>query len=83
MPGHGIVAIGKPSRHEYDRFIDTLSNDKESKAQAMRVLVMASLIHPDKKAAQAIFEDQPVLVTKLAARAQELGGSEIKELGNA
>ena len=83
VPGHGLVVIKAPSQPEYERFVDTLAGDKGSKAQAMRTLALASTVYPERKEAQAIFAANPVLPAKLAARAQELGGSEIQELGNA
>jgi hypothetical protein len=71
----GVLALKPPAASDYHRFVDGVGGDG-SKYSAMKVLLLACRVYPDRASAVALIEKQPALVVKAAGELQELGGSE-------
>ncbi len=83
VPGFGLVVIKSPEFGDFDRLVDKLAkSDKNTSASsAMREFALSCVVHPERSKAKEILQKKPALVAKLGARAQELAGADIEELG--
>jgi len=74
IEGHGPVLLKRPTRGDFKRFIDQVSNDKHSKASSMEALVKSCRLHPDAGTFDAVLDDMPGLLLQAGADLQELAG---------
>jgi hypothetical protein len=78
----GLVVISAPSNPKiFQNFVNLISKDSTDKAVATENFALSSVVHPDRETAKSIFKKKPAFALKVAARAQELAGSDTKELG--
>ncbi len=71
----GPVACRCPSRSDYQRFQSNLFDDKK-KAQAVDMLVTASLIYPDIKTFNDMVDQAPGIMTPIGSELIKFAGSD-------
>jgi hypothetical protein len=76
-----IVVAAHPNPKVYQNFVNQVSKDSTDKAVATENFALNCVVHPDRETAKAIFKKKPALGLKISVRAQELAGSDSKELG--
>lgn len=77
-----LIAVVSPSNPKvYHAFLNQLSKDTSDKAGELLKFALACVASPDYPTAKTIFNKQPGLFSKVAARAQDLAGGDAKELG--
>jgi len=87
MPPRGFEQVGlvvvaaHPNPKVYQNFVNQVSKDSTDKAVATENFALNCVVHPDRETAKAIFKKKPALGLKISVRAQELAGSDSKELG--
>lgn len=83
----GLVVVAKPvgsqGKANYHRLVNELQDADVDKAVALETFALACVVYPKRDEAKKIFEDNPAFALKAAARAQQLAGSQVKELGKA
>jgi len=81
----GLVVVAKPigaqGKANYHRLVNELQDPDVNKALALEQFALACVFYPTREEAKKIFEDNPAFALKAAARAQQLAGSQVKELG--
>jgi hypothetical protein len=83
----GLVVIarqrGVNGEANYNRLVNELQDPEQDKAIALKTFALSCVVHPARDEAKKIFENNPAFGLKVAARAQQLAGSQVKELGKA
>lgn len=78
----GLVVVAAPlNPKSFQNFVNLVSKDSTDKAVATENFALVCIVHPDRETAKAIFKKKPAFALKVAGRAQELAGSDTKELG--
>lgn len=78
----GLVVVAAPLNPKvFQNFVNLVSKDSTDKAVATENFALISIVHPDRETAKAIFKKKPAFALKVCGRAQELAGSDAKELG--
>lgn len=78
----GVVVVGRPDAATHDQLIDQLSNEKFSRAIALRTFALRCVVHPEPQTAKTILTKFPFAADELATKAQELGKGRVRQLGN-
>lgn len=73
---HGTLALKSPGSADFQRFTDKLTGDKGSKYAAMREIVLACRVYPDREAALALLDKLPGIVLQAGNAINELAGTE-------
>ena len=76
-----IVVAAHANPKVYQNFVNQVSKESTDKAVATENFALSCVVHPDRETAKAIFKKKPALGLKISVRAQELAGSDSKELG--
>jgi hypothetical protein len=74
VTSRGPCIFRPPSQNDYERFVDRVANDKNSKAVALRELAQVSVLYPELPQLRIIFEKKPALPTAIGNRLVELAG---------
>lgn len=78
----GIVIVAAPVNPKtYQNFVNNLASDKTDKAVETMNFAIQCTVHPDRLTVKAMYAKRGPFGLKVAARAQELAGSDTKELG--
>lgn len=78
----GLVVIAAPKNPKvFQSFVNQVSKENVDKAVATENFALSCVVHPDRESVKAIFVKKPAFALKVAGRAQELAGSDTKELG--
>ena len=78
----GIVIVAAPSNPKtFQNFVNQVAKPETDKAVETQNFALNCVVHPDRNAMKAMFAKRPAFALKIAGRAQELCGSETKELG--
>lgn len=81
---HGIFIVAAPQNPKlYDAYVNELADDKKDKSVASKGFANSCSVYPEREVRAAIFKKYPAFALKVAGRAQELAGSDVKELGKA
>lgn len=78
-----IVLSARGKRKEYQALVNSLQDDGADNAIAMEQFALDCVAEPSRIEAQKIFKDWPALASRAAARAMELAGGTVRELGKA
>ncbi len=76
-----LFVIRKPSKAQQHKYVNELQKDGLDKALLAEQYALACVVHPVKTEAQKIFDELPVFSITVNARAQELAGAGVRELG--
>ncbi len=80
----GIVIIGAPTNPKtYQNYVNQLAKNETDKAVETVNFALACTFHPDRATAKTMYAKRGAFALKVSAKAQELAGSETKELGKA
>lgn len=81
-PFEGLVVVAAPKNPKtYQTYVNSLAKDSIDKAVAMENFALSCVVHPSREDTKAIFVKRPAFAMKISGRAQELAGSDAKELG--
>ncbi len=81
-PDFGRVVISaKGKRKQYQRLVNALQEKGQDSAVALENFALDCVVEPSRQEAKNIFEEYPALATRASARASELAGGAVKELG--
>lgn len=86
--GQFVAIAGPKNPNSYKKLVNTLKNDKADGATALETFALECVVYPakadgtpDREAVKKIFGKKPAFALSVAARAQQLAGSDIEELG--
>lgn len=74
---------GATGEANYNRLVNELHDGESDRAVALRTFALSCVEYPPREQAKKIFEDNPAFALKVATRAQQLAGAQVKELGKA
>lgn len=83
VPGFGLVAVAAPKNpKDFHKLVNDLKNDKTDSAIALERFAIVCVVEPtDRAEVKEIFRARPAFALKAAAKAQELAGADVEELG--
>lgn len=71
--------VFKPPHHaDFERFIDRISSDKNSKIAAARELCQMCVVHPSLDEARVIFQRLPAIPPTIVVALGEIAGNDIE-----